>query len=112
MYGEIEGLLSRLEALVQTLGNNQVAAILGVNPAAVSRWRSRKESPRSEHQNSILALDHVASRLFGWFMPRTALDWLRSFNDVLNTRPIDALTLGRFDDVLSAIDIEEQGGHW
>lgn len=110
VYGQIEGVLSRLEALVQTLGNNRVAAILGVSASQPSRWRSRKDVPTPEHQQKILDLDYVMANLFGEMMPTDGLIWLESFNHSLRTRPIDALAYGDFKDVLGAIEIEQQGG--
>lgn len=110
VYTELGGVLSRLEALIQTVGNNRVAAILGVSASQPSRWRTRKDRPSSAHQRQIVELDHVMARLFGDMLPQAGLIWLESHNDALGTRPIDALTFGDFDDVRGAIEIEEQGG--
>lgn len=110
VYGQIEGVLSRLEALIQTLGNNRLAAVLGVSPSQPSRWRTRKDQPSALHQQQIIELDHVMARLFSDMVPHAGLIWLDSHNDALRTRPIDALALGDFNDVLGAIEIEEQGG--
>lgn len=110
VYGQPAGLLSRLNATVETLGNNKVAKILGVSPSQPSRWRSGKDFPSPEHQRKVVELDRVLVYLFEDMVPVVALDWLESYNHFLLTRPIDALAVGRFDDVIVAIGIEELGG--
>ncbi|HEX9697243.1 MAG TPA: hypothetical protein VGB64_13135 [Actinomycetota bacterium] len=111
VYGDAAGLLSRLEAAVQTLGNNKVSRILGVSASQPSRWRSGKERPSPAHERAIIELDRVLARLFEDMVAVVALDWLESHNAMLRTRPVDALTRGRFDEVVGAIEVEEQGGY-
>lgn len=110
VYGEIDGLLSRLTAAVETLGNNKVARVLGVNPSQPSRWRARREAPAPPQQRGIIELDRVLARLFEDMVAVVALDWLESQNAMLRTSPLEALALGRFDEVVAAIEVEEQGG--
>jgi hypothetical protein len=109
-YGQPESILSRLDALVQTLGNNKVASILGVSPSQPSRWRSRVERPGPDNETRILQLDFVCARLFGAMMPDVARDWLESHNFAINCRPIDALAYGDHEAVLAAINVYENGG--
>ena len=99
-----------MNATVETLGNNKVAKILGVSASQPSRWRSGKESPGPAQQRRIIELDRVLARLFEDMVAVVAADWLESHNAMLRTRPFDALVLGRFDEVVAAIEVEEQGG--
>ncbi|MHB8512714.1 MAG: hypothetical protein ACYDCC_11100 [Actinomycetota bacterium] len=110
VYGDPTGVRSRLNAAVETLGNNKVADILGVSPSQPSRWRSRKEAPAPAQQRAIIELDRVLARLFEDMLPSVAMGWLESHNAMLRTTPFSALALGRFDEVVAAIEVEEQGG--
>lgn len=110
VYGGVDGVASRLAALIETLGNNRVADILGVSASQPSRWHAGHDNPSEPYRTSIIELDHVLARLFTEMMPQAGLIWLESFNQAINTRPVDALKLGRFDDVMGAIQVEEHGG--
>lgn len=110
IYGGIEGVLSRLEALVAVLGNNRIAEMLGVSNSQPSRWRARRESPGADMQVKILDLDHLMARLFGEMHPVVAQEWLEGYNHYLGARPIDVLILRGSDAVLAAVRVEAQGG--
>lgn len=110
VYDHIDGVLSRLNALLETLGGGRVASILGVSASQPSRWRSRKERPTREHQTRILELDYVCALLFHDMPLREGIIWLESYNYSLGTRPIDALTFGDFAAVREALEVEAQGG--
>lgn len=110
VYGGVDGALSRLEALVATLGNNQVARLLGVSASQPSRWRAGKDRPTPEMLLRIGDLDHVMFRLFGQMHQKVALQWLQAHNEFVGTTPAEAIRAGDFGLVHSALAIEAQGG--
>ncbi|HEX9697480.1 MAG TPA: hypothetical protein VGB64_14335 [Actinomycetota bacterium] len=109
-YGYPYGPAQRVDALARTLGSNRLARVLGVSESQPSRWRSGHETPSESHHRAIADLDHIMERLHLVFAPATAMVWLESFNYTLNARPIDALTQGRYADVLTAVEVADQGG--
>lgn len=110
VYGSPAGTAGRVEALAETLGSNRLARILGVSESQPSRWRAGREAPSQRHHRAIADLDHIMERLHLVFAPATAMVWLESFNYTVGARPIDALAYGRYEDVLTAIDVADQGG--
>lgn len=105
------GLARRLDAVVQRLGNNQTAEVIGVSRSQPSRWRSGAEGIGPENQRRILDLDYVLARLSRLFPPEQAHIWLESQNAHLGARPIDVLKLRGPEAVIAAIDAEEQGAY-
>ncbi|MGQ0464768.1 MAG: antitoxin Xre/MbcA/ParS toxin-binding domain-containing protein [Sporichthyaceae bacterium] len=96
--------------VVQALGNNVVAELLGVSRSQPSRWRSGKERLSPENRRRISDLDHVLDRLLAELHPEEAGLWLCGNNAHLGgARPIDVLTLRGAGPVLSAIDALGQG---
>lgn len=102
---------SRLGFLLDRLGNNQTAEVIGVNRSQPSRWRSGEERISPENERRILDLDYVLARLLRLFAEEQALIWLRSHNAHLGARPIDVLKLRGVEQVVAAIDAEEQGAY-
>lgn len=97
-----EGPVTRV---VDALGNNVVAEILGVARSQPSRWRSGKERPSPESRKRISDLDHVLDRLLLELHPDQVGLWLTGPNPHLGgARPIDVLELRGAAAVLPAID--------
>lgn len=99
----------RLPYLVDGLGNNRVAALLGVAKSQPSRWRAGKDRMNADNARSLLDLDYVMARLSQLMDSERAAIWLESSNSTLGTRPIDAIELRGPTAILPAIDAEEQG---
>lgn len=102
-----EGPVARV---VEALGNNVVAELLGVTRSQPSRWRSGKERLSPENRRRVSDLDHVLDRLLAELHPDQAGLWLCGSNAHLGgSRPIDVLTLRGAAPVLAAIDALGQG---
>ncbi len=100
--------LARLDRLVEALGNNRVAQLVGVSKSQPSRWRSGKERIGPENRCKVLDLDYVFNRLAQVYPQRQAEIWLESMNASLGARPVDVLRLRGVVPVIEAIDAEEQ----
>lgn len=102
----------RLRLVVDTLGNNRVAEILGVNPSQPSRWRAGGEGVAERNQRALLDLDYVMARLHQLWLPDVASTWLDSPNAHLGgARPVAVLRERGAADVVRAIDAEEEGAY-
>lgn len=101
-----------LTRLVKIFGSNTLARILGVDPAMVSRWHKQTSPVSTDMRAKISHVDHAIGRLLQVLTPSSAESWLFGNNPWVNGRPIDALTLGKYDRVLEAIDAEESGAYF
>lgn len=91
--------------LIDVLGNNALARILGVSSSQPTRWRQGKESISPVNRRRLSDLDHVLDRLLLELWPDQAGDWLTSPNAHLGgATPLDVLALRGAGAVLDAID--------
>ena len=98
--------------LIEILGNNLLATMLGVNQSQPSMWNSGKERVSAENQRKISDLDHVMNRLLIELHPDQAVQWLQGNNPHLNFgRPMDVLILKGPSRVLDAIDALASGSY-
>lgn len=95
--------------LVNALGNNAVAALLGVNKDRPGRWVSGKDSPNEENRAQLADLDALVGHLHSAFTPAQARLWLEGQDPYLGARPIDVYRLEGAAPVLEAIRAFEQG---
>lgn len=94
-----------VQRVVAALGNNAVAAILGVSPSQPSRWKSGKERISPENRKRISDLDHILDRLLLELHADQAGLWLTGPNPHLGgARPIDALEVCGPGAVINALD--------
>ena len=100
---------ARLGALIEVLGNNLVADLLGVNKSQPSRWRRGIEGIAATPARRILELDMVISRLLLLYPSDIALRWLDGNNPHVGGRPIDVVKVRGPLAILPAIGAAEQG---
>ncbi|MFN0022662.1 MAG: helix-turn-helix domain-containing protein [Parvularculaceae bacterium] len=92
------------------LTGRDIANILGVSPATVSRWASGESGPTIEKQRIIAELRWVAERLSDFYEPDEARLWLQSAHPQLNgARAYDLIVDGRMADVLEVIERLDTG---
>ncbi|MDJ0459328.1 DUF2384 domain-containing protein [Arthrobacter sp. NQ7] len=97
------------QRLVNALGNNAVAALLGVNKDRPSRWVSGQDMPNEENRVQLADLDSLVGHLHTAFTPAQARLWLEGHNPHLNARPIDLYRIEGAAPVIEAIRAHEQG---
>jgi hypothetical protein len=97
------------QRLVNALGNNAVAALLGVNKDRPSRWVSGQDAPNEENRAQLADLDALVGHLHSAFTPAQARLWLEGQDPHLNARPIDVYRLEGAAPVIEAIRAFEQG---
>jgi hypothetical protein len=103
------GPVAMTQRLVNALGNNTVAALLGVNKDRPSRWASGKDVPNEENRARLADLDALVGHLHSAFTPAQTILWLEGQNVHLNARPIDVYRLEGAAPVIEAIRAHEQG---
>lgn len=102
----------RLEWLTSVLGSNRVADVLGVSRSQPSRWRAGAEGIAARNARAVLDLDYVVARLHQLWTPKVAAIWLESANAHLGGAvPIHVLRLRGVEDVIRAIDAEDEGAY-
>lgn len=97
------------QRLVNALGNNAVAALLGVNKDRPGRWVSGQDAPNEENRAQLADLDALVGHLHSAFTPAQARLWLEGQDPHLGARPIDVYRLEGAAPVIEAIRAFEQG---
>jgi transcriptional regulator with XRE-family HTH domain len=92
------------------LQGKDIANILAVSPATVSRWSSGKASPDLRTQTVIAELRYVVDRLSDFYTPEETRLWLHASHPMLNgERAIDLINAGRTQEVLAVIENLDEG---
>jgi transcriptional regulator with XRE-family HTH domain len=92
------------------LQGKDIANIMSVSPATVSRWYSGKASPDLRTQTRIAELRYVVDRLSEFYSPDETRLWLHTPHPLLNgQRAIDLINAGQTEDVLAAIEALDTG---
>jgi hypothetical protein len=100
----------RLGGLIDFIGSNRVASLLGVSQSQPSRWRNLKEGLSPASSSLVIDLDYVLTRFRQVYdSPDVFWIWLNSQNPYLGTRPIDAVMLRGPQAVVPAIDALAEG---
>ena len=87
-----------------------LANIVSVSPATVSRWSSGKATPELRTQTLIAELRYVVDRLSEFYAPDETRLWLHARHPQLDgERPIDLINAGRTEDVLAVIESLDSG---
>lgn len=86
------------------LQGKDIANIVAVSPATVSRWSSGKASPDLRTQTVIAELRYVVDRLSDFYTSDETRLWLHTPHPMLGARAIDLINQGRTEEVLGAIE--------
>jgi putative toxin-antitoxin system antitoxin component (TIGR02293 family) len=92
------------------LQGKDIANIVAVSPATVSRWSGGRATPDIHTQTVIAALAYIIRRLADFYEPSEARLWLNAKHPLLdNARPIDLIRAGDAEAVLAVIDRLDAG---
>lgn len=101
-----------LKRIVDALGTNAAARLLGADRAQVSRWGSGTESIGAEMGRRIVDLHDVLTRILRAYNRDAAAMWLVGSEPLLGgARPIDVLAIEGAAPVIRAIDGIGQGAY-
>jgi transcriptional regulator with XRE-family HTH domain len=94
------------------LQGKDIANIVAVSPATVSRWSSGKATPDLKTQTIIAELRYVVDRLADFYTPDETRLWLHARHPMLhNARAIDLINAGRTEEVLAVIEALDSGAY-
>jgi transcriptional regulator with XRE-family HTH domain len=94
------------------LQNKDIANIVDVSTATVSRWSQGKATPELRTQTIISDLRYIVERLRDFYTPDETRLWLHSRHPLLNgQRAIDLIYQNRPEEVLAAIERMDAGGY-
>jgi transcriptional regulator with XRE-family HTH domain len=94
------------------LQGRDIANIMAVSPATVSRWSNGKASPDLRSQTVIAELRYVVDRLNDFYTPDETRIWLHTPHQMLGgERAIDLINAGRTQEVLAVIEGLESGAY-
>jgi transcriptional regulator with XRE-family HTH domain len=92
------------------LQGRDIANIMRVSPATVSRWHAGTSSPTIDVQTIIADLRYVVVRLSDFYSADETRLWLNARNELLaHERPLDLIAQDRMRDVLAVIDRLDAG---
>ena len=94
------------------LQGKDIANIVEVSPATVSRWASGKATPDLRTQTVIAELRYVVDRLGDFYTAEETRLWLHTPHQMLGgQRAIDLINSGRTQDVLTVIEALDSGAY-
>src|SRR4051794_10082953 len=106
---DVRPLLARL---VEALGTNAAARLLGADRSQVSRWGAGAEPVSAEMGRRIVDLHDVLTRILRVYSRSAASLWLIGSEPLLGgARPIDVLAIEGASPVIRAIDGISQGAY-
>jgi uncharacterized protein (DUF2384 family) len=106
---DVRPLLARI---MDALGTNAAARLLGADRAQVSRWSARTEPVGAEMGRRIVDLHDVLTRILRVYHRDAAAMWLVGSEPLLGgARPIDVLVTEGAAPVIRAIDGIAEGAH-
>jgi uncharacterized protein (DUF2384 family) len=101
-----------LKRIVDALGTNAAARLLGADRAQVSRWGAGTESVGAEMGRRIVDLHDVLTRILRIYNREAAAMWLVGSEPLLGgARPIDVLVTEGAAPVVRAIDGIMEGAY-
>jgi uncharacterized protein (DUF2384 family) len=94
------------------LQGKDIANIMDVSPATVSRWSNGKATPDLKTQTLIAELRYVVDRLSEFYSSDETRLWLHTPHPMLNgKRAIDLIHAGRTEEVLAVIESLDAGAY-
>lgn len=97
----------RAELVVDILGNQRTADLLGVSKSQPSRWKSAKEAPSPSVARRLVDMDYVLGRLLLVWDESLVADWLTSPNGFLDgATPLEEIEANGPARVVEAIEAE------
>lgn len=94
------------------LQGKDIANIVSVSAATVSRWSNGKASPDLKTQTLIAELRYVVDRLAEFYSPDEARLWLHTAHPLLGgRRAIDLISAGDTEGVLNIIESLDAGAY-
>ena len=109
---ELADVTPLLTRVIEALGTNAAARLLGADRAQVSRWSAGTESIGSEMGRRIVDLHDVLTRIVRVYGREAAAMWLVGSEPLLGgARPIDVLVLEGAAPVIRAIDGIAEGAY-
>jgi DNA-binding XRE family transcriptional regulator len=94
------------------LQNKDIANIVDVSTATVSRWSQGKATPELRTQTVIAVLRYVVERLRDFYTPDETRLWLHARHPLLNgERAIDLIYANRTEEVLAVIERMDAGAY-
>jgi uncharacterized protein (DUF2384 family) len=94
------------------LQGKDIANIVDVSTATVSRWSNGNATPNLHTQTVIADLRYVVDRLSDFYTPDETRLWLHSRHPMLNgERAIDLINSGRTEEVLAVIERLDAGAY-
>lgn len=92
------------------LQSKDIANIVAVSQATVSRWSNGRASPDLKTQTVIAELRYVVDRLTEFYTPDETRLWLHAGHPMLGgERAIDLINSGRTEEVLAVIESLDAG---
>jgi transcriptional regulator with XRE-family HTH domain len=94
------------------LQGKDIANIVDVSTATVSRWSHGRGAPTLRTQTIIADLRYVVDRLSDFYTPEETRLWLHARHPLLNgARAIDLINENRTEEVLAVIERLDAGGY-
>lgn len=94
------------------LKGTDVANIVAVSPATVSRWQAGSATPQPKTELLLADLRYIVSRLADFYTSDESRMWLYSKHRLLNdARPIELIHQNRADEVLAIIESLGEGAY-
>ena len=100
------------ERLIDSLGADAAAPLLGVSAELLDRWALGQDAPNAAGRLQLADLDALVGHLHCAFTPAQAMLWMCSPNVELGSRPIDVYRTQGSAPVIGAIraDVREAFG--
>ena len=91
------------ERLINSLGAEAAAPLLGVAEDLLDRWASGQMRRTRRDDSQLADLDALVGHLHGAFTPAQAMIWMCGYNAHLGARPIDVYRIQGASPVIGAI---------
>lgn len=97
--------------IVEALGSNVTAGLLGVSKDRPTRWVKGVDRPSGESRARLADLDSLVGQMLAVFTPDQAVLWLNGEDPFLQARPLDVFQIEGSTRVIEAMRAYEQGAY-